>query len=285
MEFGGRILEYELVCTSKQEYRVHLQLSHLLNLNPRLLIKLSRLLVYLFTRLLIFNLKTSKPHLMIPPRDGIFERLLLLPLFQGLSVDELMRVIECSKFNFDTQEASSIIIEQGKPLTHLIFVLQGDIRFERNDDEGIQYIEYFNSPMLLLPNCLFGKSAVASHTVRAENEITLLEISKHDVIHKLMNFFVFRLSLLNTLCTATEKLRYPSPTTMDLSKRIVWNLLKEFHQPQAGRKEVHINMQQLADRLHVSRLSISKCLRDMQQKSLIQLHRERIILPQIEQLL
>lgn len=221
---------------------------------------------------------------MMPSKDSIFERLLLLPLFQGLSVDELMRVVECTKFNFSTRSSYSTIVEQGQPLTHLCFILQGCVSYERVDEEGVRYIEDFESPILVLPNCLFGRKAVSSHTVMAKSEITILEISKHDVIHKLMNFFVFRLSLLNTLCTATERLKQPSSTTMDLPKRIVWELLKEFHTTN-GRKEVHIKMQQLADRLFVSRLSISKALREMSKTGLLHQSRNSIIFTQIEQLL
>jgi DNA-binding IclR family transcriptional regulator len=52
-----------------------------------------------------------------------------------------------------------------------------------------------------------------------------------------------------------------------------------------GRKELHIGMQQLANRLNASRLGVSRALHTLENQGLLVLSREKIEIPFAERLL
>jgi CRP-like cAMP-binding protein len=215
---------------------------------------------------------------------SIFERLLLLPLFQGLSVDDLMRMVECARFEFRTEGAYEVLFRQNHPVSSLSFILQGELLFECRYPDNIRAVEFFFGPMALLPQCLFGKTTVATHTIIANTDVSLLEISKQEVLSQLMNFYVFRLSVLNYFSTiAQESNSRLMQAPVKIGARLVAELQK-FFASSYGKKELYIGMQQLADRLYVSRRSISKTLRSFEGAGLLTLTRGCIHIPSFENL-
>lgn len=215
--------------------------------------------------------------------ESIFERLLALPLFQGLSVEELVRIVEGAKFEFRTESKHEVLLYQGNPLTHLSFMLQGELMYQRRFPDFIKSVEYFAEPIAILPHCLFGKKAQSTHTIITNTDVSLLDISKQEVLTQLMNFYVFRLTMLNYFSTIAQEAQSFNPDEIHLHIRLVKELRKYFVSD-SGRKEISINMQQLADRLYVSRISISKVLRSFEEAGLVTLTRGGIVIPRFEEL-
>ena len=99
-------------------------------------------------------------------------------------------------------------------------------------------------------------------------------------------FLVFRLNLLNVFATQTQKLLSQSwrrfPET--LTERIV-RFFAQHCIHLTGPKTFHILMTRLANEVGDSRLDVSRALNKMQLDGLVELHRGRIEVPQMERLL
>ena len=97
---------------------------------------------------------------------------------------------------------------------------------------------------------------------------------------------MFRLNLLNHYATQTQKLIHQqwrrSPQT--LRERIVRFFFQHTIYP-AGPKTFYILMERLAEEVNDSRLNISHTLNAMQAEGLLELHRGRIEIAQLERLL
>lgn len=216
--------------------------------------------------------------------ESMFERLLSLPLFQGLSTEELLRIIECAKFEFSSEFKYEVLLRQGESLSKLTFLLQGEVIFEKICNDGLKVVEYYTAPYVFFPQCLFGKRAKSDYTVISNTDVTILEVSKQEVQSQLMKFYVFRLSMLNFICSMAEVSERPLCVNDSLENRIVWELCQLFYS-KVGRKEVHVGMKQLANRVNASRLGVSKALHALEEKGFLKLSREKIEIPFAERLL
>ena len=100
------------------------------------------------------------------------------------------------------------------------------------------------------------------------------------------DFLVFRLNLMNHLATQTQKLIQSQwrRNPLSLRERIVRFLFHHTLYP-AGPKTFHILMERLAEEVNDSRLNVSRTLNRMQETGVLELHRGRIEIPQLERLL
>ena len=219
-------------------------------------------------------------------QDSVFVRLQLLPLFQGISKEELLRMLERAKFNFVTAEPGEILFECGAAATQLVYILSGNVTATRLYSEGLQVVEEFETPMLFQPECLFGPNPTWRHTLVATTDVQMLLISKQDTLNHLLDFLTFRLALLNYLCGVTDKeqvfLILPTATT--LSGRIIEYLSRRVT-TMSGKKTFKVGMKSFATRLSTSRLAISKCLNDLERAGVLSLGRETITVNDFKQLL
>ena len=106
------------------------------------------------------------------------------------------------------------------------------------------------------------------------------------MLRLLEDFLVFRLNLVNFFATQSQKhtrlLWQRSP--QDLRGRVIRFLTSHCLYP-AGQKTFSILMEQLALELNDSRLNVSRVLNQLQRDGLVELHRGKIIVPQLERLL
>lgn len=214
----------------------------------------------------------------------LYDHLLQFPLFQGMSRDNLSRVVGHTKFDFLKFGVGQVIVKEDTPCTQLHFLLSGTMLVEtRSDDHSYSVIERLSAPYMLQPEAIFGYSQRFTHTFSAHTEVSFITISKDEVLRLSEEFLVFRLNLLNVFATQSQKLlRQPwRHCVQSLSERIVRFLASHCIYP-AGPKTFHILMTRLADEVGDSRLDVSRSLNQMQRDGLLELRRGRIIVPQME---
>ena len=217
----------------------------------------------------------------------LYDHLLQFPLFQGMSRDNLARIVGHTKFDFLKFAAGQVIVREDDPSAHLYFLLSGTIQVEtRSDDHSYTVDEQLPAPFMLQPEAIFGYNQRFTHTFKTLAECSFIIIDKEEILRLCEEFLVFRLNLLNILSTQAQKLlRQPwRRCPGSLSERIVRFLTQHCIYP-AGAKTFHILMTQLADEVGDSRLDVSRALNRLQQDNLLQLHRGRIVIPQMERLL
>ena len=217
----------------------------------------------------------------------IYDRLLQFPLFQGMSRDDLEIVAGHTRFGFLKVPAGRQIIQVGDPCTHLYFLINGTLKIETfSVDRRYSVTEQMSSPYILQQESIFGYYQRYTHDFYALTDANFLTLDKEEVVRLSEDFLVFRLNLMNHLATQTQKLIQSQwrRNPLSLRERIVRFLFQHTLYP-AGPKTFHILMERLAEEVNDSRLNVSRTLNRMQETGVLELHRGRIEIPQLERLL
>ena len=217
----------------------------------------------------------------------IYEKLLLFPLFQGMSRDDLELVAGHTRFGFLKIDADSTVVAEGDDCVQMYFLINGILRVDtKADDRGYTVIEQLEAPVILQPEVVFGYTQRYTHTYIVQTDANFITVGKDEVLRLSEDFLVFRLNLLNMFATHTQKtsrlLWQHVPDTLE--DRIVRFFAQHCIYP-AGPKVFHILMNRLADELNDSRLNVSRALNALQREGKIVLRRGRVEIPQMERLL
>ena len=217
----------------------------------------------------------------------LYHTLLSLPLFQGLSKQDLEIVVESTKFGFDKRPAVVAVIKSGSPCTSLNFLLSGELEATwRSADGGYSVTEMIHAPALIEPERLFGLTQRYEGNYTAKTPCHFITIDKAETVVLTENYMIFRFNLLNLLSTQAQKMRryfWQQPPS-DLCHRIV-RFFQSHCQHPAGEKHFHILMNRLAEEVGCSRLDVSHSLHSMQAAGLLQVHRGKVVIPALERLL
>jgi len=204
-----------------------------------------------------------------------------------MSRDDLEIVAGHTRFGFQKVTAGRQIIHAGDPCTHLYFLINGTLKIETfSDDSRYSVIEQMSSPYILQQESIFGYYQRYTHNFYALTDANFLTLDKEEVVRLSEDFLVFRLNLMNHLATQSQKLIQMQwrRSPLSLRERIVRFFFQHTLYP-AGPKTFHILMERLAEEVNDSRLNVSRALNRMQETGVIELHRGRIEIPQLERLL
>ena len=124
----------------------------------------------------------------------MYDTLLMLPLFQGMSQADLTRIIEKVKFDFVKFEDREVIFRQGERCDKLVFLLSGELLSEAVAPCGLFTLEErLDRPVMVELHSLFGSDTTYKSTYTACGEVAMLMIDK-SYVFKLM----FTKCLVNT---------------------------------------------------------------------------------------
>lgn len=217
----------------------------------------------------------------------MFETLLNLPLFQGLSRNDLTQILEKVKFRFRNLAQGELLQRQGTPCRDMVFLMNGEV-FVKTEmkDCDMTFFENCHAPVILQPGTLFGLHPVYTHSFIAKAASTVMEIEKGIVLTDLCNYEIFRLNFFNVLCTQSQyfnALLWKSfPDTVE--NRIARFFLTHAVTP-VGEKTLRARMTDFADYLSVSRIAMSRALNNLSDNGLLHLSRGLIKVPFLECLL
>ena len=210
-------------------------------------------------------------------RIPLYGKLMELPMFQGMSKDDLAAVLGQTRFDFAQKKAGATIVRAEEECTHLYFLLNGRMEVSAQaHDNGYTFTEEIGAPYILQPENLFGISPRYTRTFVAKAT---------EVLRLTDDFIIFKFNLLNTISTQAQKAeRLPwRHCDSNLEHRITRFITAHCIHP-AGRKLVHIKMQKLANETNDNRLNVSRALNGIQKQGLIQLKRGCIVIPMLEKL-
>ncbi len=219
-------------------------------------------------------------------QQTFFDRLLEVPLFQGIGRQEFLEIVGKHRFAFHKKKGTSVVVCQDNVCNSLVFVLGGEFCIEHvSDDHSFSLLEWGLAPAVMQPERLFGLHNRYGQTVRAVSDVQLLEIDKRSVVEILSHFEIFRINFLNLVSTRVQyslrRLWKSFPESME--ERFVQFVANRSLRP-AGRKELRISMVKLADELGATRLTVSKTLRELEMRGLLTVGRQRIDIPSFEAL-
>jgi CRP-like cAMP-binding protein len=204
-----------------------------------------------------------------------------------MSRDDLEIVAGHTRFGFLKMTAGRQVIHAGDPCTHLYFLINGSLKVESFSDDGrYSVVEQMSSPYILQQESIFGYYQRYTHNFYALTDVNFLMLDKEEVVRLSEDFLVFRLNLMNHLATQAQKLIQAQwrRSPQSLQERVVRFFFLHTLYP-AGPKTFHILMERLAEEVNDSRLNVSRVLNRLQTMGLLELHRGRIEIPQVERLL
>lgn len=214
---------------------------------------------------------------------SMFEMLLNLPLFQGLSRNDLTQILEKVCFRFRNMNPGDLLQQQGTPCKDMVFLMNGEIFVKTLMKNDMTFYESCHAPVLIQPESLFGLRPVYTHSFIAKTPVTVIEIEKGIVLSDLFNYEIFRLNFFNKLCTQSQYfsslLWHPFPNTVE--ERVARFFLTHSIAP-AGEKALRARMKDFADYVAVSRIAMSRALNRMADRGLVHLSRGLVKVPSLD---
>ena len=216
----------------------------------------------------------------------MFERLLQLPLFQGMTKKEIYDVISRVRLDFANHQPGDEIVMQGDSCKNLIYIISGELSSEYRDPQSRFILtEKLGNIGVIEVYKMFGITPRYSRTYTFETNGITLTIDKNMLLNQLMVNYIVKINMLNTTCNkfhqALKLLRdFPENTVQEKITKFILS----YSSVNKGEKELRIKMTDLADFIHETRLNVSKSLNQMQEEGLITLQRNFINIKDIEKL-
>lgn len=220
-------------------------------------------------------------------KTNMYESLLRLPYFQGMSKDELTQILDKVKLDFISTTNGESIVRQGEKCNRFIILLKGFFTAETLSEDGsYKLTELIEAPYALEPYSLFGRSTDYKRGYTAKGEGSILGIDKSYFYSDFMKRNIFTINLLNLICHKTQLLsRITWEDAPECIEGKIARFIAQRSETLSGQKHLTIRMEQLASQLHETRINISRALNSLQQKGLVELSRKEINIPSFEKLL
>ena len=203
--------------------------------------------------------------------SSMFELLMNLPLFRGVSRSRIAEVVGSAKFHFLKYPKGETVVRAGEECTHLAFVISGSVRSEiSNSSKRFSVSQTLKAPSAIAPDFLFGRTTRYPGTVVALTDCSILKISKVDYIRILNEDQVFMFNFLNTLSVNAQKALdgILALTSGGLDERIAFWIIA-LTQPGSEDIELTCKTRDLCNLFSVQRNVFDAACHEMEQRNLI----------------
>lgn len=130
----------------------------------------------------------------------MYETLLGLPLFAGVSRQKMSEVVGKNKFHFLKYAPGEQIVRAGELCTHMKSVIAGAVRVTvESDGERFRVSQTLSAPDMIAPDFFFGKTIRYPASVQAIDNVGILQIDKNDFLNIINSDSVFLFNYLNIL--------------------------------------------------------------------------------------
>lgn len=157
--------------------------------------------------------------------DSMYEILLGLPLFKGVSRERISEIVGMAKFHFLKYLPGEPIVTAGEQCTHIKFIISGQARLSVSNPDGrFKVSQTLDAPDVIAPEFLFGSATTYPCSGVAVESTGILQISKADYLKILNLDQIFLFNFLNTLSMNAQKATQGvlAVTTGNLEERIAF---------------------------------------------------------------
>jgi len=137
----------------------------------------------------------------------MYDLLMQLPVFQGISVEEMTHILEVIPFDFRTYKAGDVIIGSGEMCQGATFLLSG--RVQQNTpvfNHRVNITQRFDAPYAFSLHHLFGAEVkVRSTMVACADKTGVMVLMKQDFLRILREHEIALINTMNILCTRAQK--------------------------------------------------------------------------------
>lgn len=157
--------------------------------------------------------------------DSMFQKMMELPLFHGVSFQNLSEVLGKHRFHFLKYADGATVVNTGDPCTHLLTVISGSVKSSiASADHRVTVTQILDAPDIIAPEFFFGKTTRYPSTIVAQGTCGVMLIEKKDYITIINSDEVLLFNFLNLLSRsaqwATEGVL--ALTQGDLKKRVAY---------------------------------------------------------------
>ncbi|MDE6582462.1 MAG: Crp/Fnr family transcriptional regulator [Duncaniella sp.] len=136
----------------------------------------------------------------------MFETLMNLPLFNGVSYNRLSEIVGNTRLSFLKYLQGETLIYPDDPCNSLKFIISGKVKMTvSTHDERFSVTSTLDAPSVLMPEYLFGRSTVYPCRVVAAETVSVMQISKSDFTRLLSTDEVFMFNYLNHISSSAQK--------------------------------------------------------------------------------
>lgn len=160
--------------------------------------------------------------------DSMYEILLGLPIFAGVSHQKISDVVGKYKFHFLKFNPGDTIVSEGELCTHMKCVITGSVKLSTVTPNGKLTVEQtISAPDLITPDFFFGRTTHYPASVKAIDNVGILQLDKKDFINIINSDKIFLLNYLNILSMNAQLSMEGvlSLTSGELEKRIAYGII------------------------------------------------------------
>lgn len=138
--------------------------------------------------------------------NSMYQQLMQLPLFQGVSSDRITALVEKLPFHFLKFRNGEQIFAAGDQCTHVRFIVSGQVRLETQfDNLRVSLLQTLTTPHVLAAEYLFGRETSYPYTAVADGPCGILQLRKSDYVTMLGSDKVFLFNILNYLSSGSQR--------------------------------------------------------------------------------
>jgi CRP-like cAMP-binding protein len=201
-----------------------------------------------------------------------YSLLLKAPLFSGLSVEEIERMLAKVSHRTRKFKSGTLIVQSGEQVNSLMVVIKGIVKGEMTDFAGrVIKIEDIPAPGALAPAFLFGSKNRYPVNIIVVSDAELLFIEKLEFLKLLMRSDRI---LVNFLDLISNRSQFLSEKIKFLNFKTIKGKLAQFILQRAGGDKsnviLEITQNDLADFFGVARPSVARALGEIEDEGLIE---------------
>lgn len=138
--------------------------------------------------------------------DSMYEILMGLPLFNGVSYNRISEIVGSTPLSFLKYLPGEPVINAGEACTQLKFIISGSVRISvANHNDRFKVDSTLRAPSVIMPDYLFGRTTVYPCKATAVDTVSIMQISKQEFTRLLRNDEVFLFNFLNILSSDAQK--------------------------------------------------------------------------------
>ena len=143
--------------------------------------------------------------------NSMYQQLMQLPLFQGVSTDKITALVEKLPFHFLKFRNGEQVFAAGDACTHINFIVSGKVRLEMPFTHlRVSMHQTISNPHVLAAEYLFGRDTTYPFSAFSDGGCGILQLRKSDYIKMISADKVFLFNILNYLSSGSQRnLSYP----------------------------------------------------------------------------
>jgi CRP/FNR family transcriptional regulator, dissimilatory nitrate respiration regulator len=210
--------------------------------------------------------------------EAVVNALKYSPLFAGISDVEIEKALQGIHFKINNYSNGEIIAFSGDECRALQIVLKGSVRGEMMDMTGrVLKIEDIGVSRPLAVAFLFGQNNRYPVTITANEDVSLLHLSKDSVVKLIQKNESFLTNFMNAVSNRAQfisgKLKFLSFQSL---RGKLAHFLMEMDRNQTGFITLSKTQEDLAELFGVARPSLSRTLRELHHEGIIRADGKRI---------